>query len=108
MKPAPMWHFKVAYYNGRVGSLRLVFNDIICWLCISNCLRVACWSKLTTSMDESERMAYSKAFVPSLSSNGNDQGHAEINVETTLIHGGSWGVSGESPKNNPPVWSHAR
>ena len=108
MKPAPMWHFKVAYYIGRVGSLRLVFNDIICWLCISNCLRVACWSKLTTSMDESERMAYSKAFVPSLSSNGNDQGHAEINVETTLIHGGSWGVSGESPKNNLHVWSHAR
>ena len=43
-------------------------------------------------MDESERMAYSTAFVPSLFSNSNDQGHAESNVETTLIHGGSWGV----------------
>ena len=99
---------KVAYYNGGVSCSRFVFNDITCWLCFSHCLRVACWSNLTTSMDESERMAYSTAFVPSLSSSGADHGHAEINVETTLIHGGSWGVSGESPKNNLHVLSHAR
>ena len=100
--------YRVAYYKGGNDSSRFVFNGITCWVCFSHCIRVACCSNFTTSMDESDKMAYSSALVSSLSSNGTDHGHARSKTKTTPILGGSWGNFSQSPSNNSHELSHAR
>ena len=84
-----------------------MFVDRTCCACVLVWRQVAAWSKRTTSIGAPERMAYSSALVPSLSTHGTADKHAVIIVETTSLLGGSRSQP-SSPMNNAHALSQAR